>query len=334
MSDSPLRVAVLGAGGAAQVVHLPILARLPGVELAGIADPDGPKAQTIGDRFGIARVADSIVGLASDGDLDAVLVCTPNGEHEQGVIDALECGAHVLCERPLTVSSQSAQRLVDAARSAGRQLMVANNHRFRHDFRLVRQFVASGELGDVYFVRSSWMNRRSRRPRRGWRTDPKYAGGGVLMDLGAQAVDMALWSIGYPSIRRVSAQLHGDAGAESSAFIHMETESGATVDVEVTWEMINDRDVHELTILGSGGSAESPPLRVHRHVETGIVDVTPPLTRAPSALYQDSYRQEWAHFLRIVRGETPLESEDSQIALFQILEACYRSADVRAEVTL
>lgn len=334
MADHRLKVAVLGAGGAAQVVHLPILARLPGVEIVGIADPDGRKAHTIGERFGIERVADDLVGLASGVELDAVLVCTPNGAHEKGVLEALELGAHVLCERPLTVSSQAAQRLVDAADSAGRQLMVANNHRFRHDFRLIRQFVASGELGDVFFVRSSWLNRRSRRPRRGWRTDPKYAGGGVLMDLGAQALDMALWSVGYPTIRRASAQLQGDAGVESSAFIHLATEAGATIDVEVTWELIHDRDIHELTILGSGGSASSSPLRVHRRVETGIVDVTPPVTRAPSALYRDSYRQEWAHFLRIVRGEIPIASERSQIALFAILEACYRSADTGSEVSL
>lgn len=334
MADRRLRIAVLGAGGAAQVVHLPILARLPGVEIVGIADPDSRKAQTIGERFDIQRVADDLVGLASGVEFDAVLICTPNGAHEQGVLDALELGAHVLCERPLTVSSQAAQRLIEAADSAGRQLMVANNHRFRQDFRLLRQFVASGELGEVFFVRSSWLNRRSRRPRRGWRTDPKYAGGGVLMDLGAQALDMALWSVGYPEIRRASAHLQGDSGAESSAFIHLATETGATIDVEVTWELIHERDVHELTILGSGGSAASAPLRVHRRIETGIVDVTPPVKRAPSALYRDSYRQEWAHFLRIVRGETPIESESSQIALFKILEACYRSADTSSEVSL
>ena len=334
MVDRQLQVAVLGAGGAAQVVHLPILARLPGVQIVGIADPDGRKAQTIGERFGIERVAENLVGITSGVELDAVLICTPNGEHEQGVIHALELGAHVLCERPLTVSSQAAQRLVDAAESAGRQLMVANNHRFQHDFRLMRQFVASGELGDVFFVRSSWLNRRSQRPRRGWRTDPKYAGGGVLMDLGAQALDMALWSLGYPVIQRASAHLHGDAGAESSAFIHLSTKTGATIDVEVTWELIHDRDVHELTIIGSGGSAESAPLRVHRRVETGIVDVTPPVKRAPSALYRDSYRQEWAHFLRIVRGEIPIESERSQVSLFEILEACYRSADTGSEISL
>jgi len=328
-----LRIAVLGAGGAAQVVHLPILARLAGVQVVGIADPDRRKAETIGERFGISEVASDLASLAPGQSLDAVVVCTPNGAHEEGVLAALERGAHVLCERPLTVTSESARRLLDAAAAADRQLMVANNHRYRHDFRLARQFVASGELGDVTFVRSSWLNRRSRRPRRGWRTDAKYAGGGVLMDLGAQALDLALWSVGYPAIGRVSCRMAGDRGVETSAFMQLTSER-ATLQVEVTWELIDDRDQHELLVLGSEGSASSYPLRVHRRLETGIVDVTPPLSRAPSALYQDSYRQEWAYFLRIVRGEATRQAESRQVALMEIVEACYRSADTGAEVTL
>jgi predicted dehydrogenase len=62
--------------------------------------------------------------------------------------------------------------------------------------------------------------------------------------------------------------------------------------------------------------------------------VTPPISRALSALYQDSYRQEWASFLRIVRGEAPIEAESRQVALMEIVEACYLSADTGAEVTL
>ena len=87
-------------------------------------------------------------------------------------------------------------------------------------------------------------------------------------------------------------------------------------------------------MLGSEGSAASFPLRVHRRLETGIADVTPPLSRSPSALYQDSYRQEWANFLRIVRGEAPREPQTRQVALMEIVEACYRSADSGAEVAL
>lgn len=328
-----VRIAVLGAGGAAQIVHLPILARLSGVEIVGLADPDVRKAKTIGQRFGVGAVGPDLASLEVE-PIDAVLVCTPNGAHEEAIVASLDRGAHVLCERPLTVSSDSARFLVDAAVKAGRKLMVANNHRYRQDFRLLRQFVASGELGEIFYVRSRWMNRRSRRPRRGWRTDPKYAGGGVLMDLGAQALDLALWSIGYPRIDRVSCRLHGDRGIETSAFMQLAAADQSTVQVEVTWELIDDRDQHELTILGSEGSGESSPLRVHRRLETGIASVTPPLRRAPSALYQDSYRQEWAYFLRIVRGEAPIEAETSQVRLMEIVEACYRSADAGAEVTL
>ena len=328
-----VRVAVLGAGGAAQVVHLPILSRLQGVEVVGLADPDRRKAATIGERFGVPEVAGDLASLAAGEPLDAVVVCTPNGEHEEGVLAALERGAHVLCERPLTVSSESARRLVSAAGAADRQLMVANNHRYRHDYRLIRQFVASGELGDAFFVRSSWMNRRSRRPRRGWRTDAKSAGGGVLMDLGAQGLDLALWSVGYPAVRWVTCRMAGDRGAETSAFIQIASER-VTLQVDVTWELIDDHDQHELRILGTEGSATTFPLRVHRRLETGIAEVTPPISRALSALYQDSYRQEWASFLRIVRGEAPIEAESRQVALMEIVEACYLSADTGAEVTL
>lgn len=328
-----LRVAVLGAGSAAQVVHLPILARLRGVEVVGLVDPDRRKAATIGERFGVPAVAADLASLVPDEPLDVVVVCSPNGAHEDGVLAALERGAHVLCERPLTVSGESARRLVDAAAEAERQLTVANNHRYRHDFRLIRQFVASGELGDAFFVRSSWMNRRSRRPRRGWRTDAKYAGGGVLMDMGAQALDLALWSVGYPAVRWVSCRMAGDRGAETSAFMQIASER-VTLQVDVTWELIDDHDQHELRILGTEGSATTFPLRVHRRLETGIVDVTPPISRALSALYNDSYRQEWAYFLRIVRGEAPIEVESRQVALMKIVEACYRSADAGAEVTL
>ena len=150
------------------------------------------------------------------------------------------------------------------------------------------------------------------------------------MDLGAQALDLALWSIGYPEVERVSCRMAGDLGVETSAFIQLGS-TRATVQVEVTWELIDDHDQHELLILGSEGSASSFPLRVHRRLETGIADVSPPLSRAPNTLYQDSYRQEWAYFLRIVRGEATIEPETRQVSLMQIVEACYRSADSGTE---
>lgn len=330
-----VQVAVLGAGSAAQVVHLPILKRLRGVEVVGLVDTRQRTARTIAERFEVPEVAASLDELADRVEADAVLVCVPNHAHEQGVLDALRHGAHVLCERPLTVSSASAKRLVDAADEAGRQLLVANNHRFRYDVRAIRHFVASGDLGSIRFVRSTWLNRRSNRPTRGWRRDPADPGGGALMDLGAQALDMALWILDYPEVERVRARTWGrQDSVETGAVVQLGLASSRTVTSEVSWELADDRDHHELFVLGTAGTADSVPLRITRRDAGGIVDVTPPTSRRAGALYQDSYRQEWAEFLRYVRGEKALESPVDQVALAEVLEACYVSAEQDREVEL
>jgi len=327
-------VAVIGAGGVAQVVHLPILKRLPDLDVAAIVDPQRAKARTIADRFGVQGVFQEVGDLASIDGLDAVVICTPNDVHEENAIACLEMGLHVLCERPLSTTSASARRMIEAAEAADRQLMVAMNQRFRYDARAIRQFVASGELGDVFFVRSSWLNRRVNRPRRGWKRLAHRAGGGVLMDLGVQAIDLALWLAGYPRVERVSARFHRREEVEDSAVVLMAIEGGGTVSVEVTWELMEDRDRHAVYVLGTRGSASTSPFRVLKELETGLTEVTPPLDVAPSGLYTASYRQEWAYFLRRVRGERPREVQENQIHLLEVVEACYASVEEEREVSV
>jgi predicted dehydrogenase len=330
-----VRVAVLGAGSAAQVVHLPILKRLRGVEVVGLVDTQERTARTIAERFEIPEVAEDLDSLAERVEFDAVLVCVPNHAHEDGVMAALRHGAHVLCERPLTVSRESAERLVEAADGAGRQLLVANNHRFRYDVRAIRHFVTNGDLGTIRFVRSTWLNRRSARPRHGWRRERLNAGSGALMDLGAQALDMALWTLDYPDVERVRARTWGRQDAvETGAVVQLALADSVTITVEVSWELADERDHHELYVLGSDGTAGSAPLRVTRRDVGGIVDVTPPTSRPARTLYQDSYRQEWAEFLRHVRGEKPIESPADQISLAAVLDACYESAMENREIQL
>jgi predicted dehydrogenase len=334
MQDA-MRVAVLGAGSAAQVVHLPILKRLRQVEVVGLVDVRERTARTIAERFAVPNVAANLDELAEESGFDAVLVCLPNHAHEFGVLDALRHGAHVLCERPLTVSEESARRLVEAADGAGRQLLVANNHRFHYDVRAIRHFVSSGELGVIQFVRSTWLNRRSVRPRRGWRREKVHEGGGVLMDLGAQAIDMALWTVDYPAVHRVRARTWGRTGAvETGAVVQLGLAGDIAVTVELTWELADERDHHQLFVLGSDGTADSQPFRVTRRDANGIVDVTPPTSRRARALYTDSYRQEWAEFLRFARGEKPIESQTDQVVLAAVLDACYRSAEEDREIEL
>jgi predicted dehydrogenase len=329
-----VNVAVVGAGGAAQVVHLPILKRLSEVNVAGLVDSDLSKARTIADRFEVGSVASSLDGLADQASFDAVLVCSPTSEHESGVLSALSHGAHVMCERPLVGDSEVARRLIDAASDAGLELMVANNLRYRFDLRAIKHFVANGEAGQVHHIRSNWLNRRSRRPRRGWRRDPSRAGGGALMDLGAQALDVLLWILDYPVVERLCARLHGEGVVETSAVVHLAMAGGASASVEVTWELIDERDRHSVVVLGDRGSAYSYPLPLLTETESGVMDVTPPIDRPPAELYTDSYRQEWGDFLRHVRGDKPYGAQEDQVRLIEVLEACYQSAREEHEVIL
>ena len=325
-------VAVIGAGGAAQVVHLPILKRLPDLEVAAVVDRDREKARTIGERFGVETSLSRVEELDGLEGLDAVVVCTPNDTHEEVTIACLERGLHVLCERPLSVSSASVERMLDAADEAGLQLMVALNQRFRYDMRAIRKFIHSGELGDVFYVRSSWLSQRERRPRKGWRRDPERAGGGVLMDLGVQAVDVALWLLGHPTVERVSSRFHRRREVEDSAVALLSLEGGVTISVEASWELMEDRDRYGVGVFGTEGTARTNPFRVRRELETGLTDVTPPSDTGQGGPYTAAYRQEWAYFLRRVRGEREIESQREQVSLMRTLEACYRSAEEGREV--
>jgi predicted dehydrogenase len=128
------------------------------------------------------------------GDLvDGVVISTPNHLHEDQALAALKAGKHVLVERPLAFTAKGVDRLLTAARKAGRVLMAGMSHRYRPDAAALSSVVAGGELGRVYQVRGSWLNRKLHLNRPTWRQNAKLSGGGALMDLGIPALDLCLF---------------------------------------------------------------------------------------------------------------------------------------------
>lgn len=154
------------------------------------------------------------------------------------------------------------------------------------------------------------------------------------MDLGAPALDLAWWVLGFPAIERVSATTHRRDGVEETAVMTVSVAGGLSINIEVSWELSEARDQHSLYLLGTSGSARTAPFRVMAEMETGLKDVTPPLAVDAARLYTESYRQEWAEFLRYVRGEKDLTIQDDQITLMQAIEACYRSVEEGREVPI
>lgn len=333
MSAQPVRVGVLGAGAIAQVAHLPILSRMRGVELVALCDPDRSKMSSIAGRFAIPRLYGSPEELWDDPEVHAVVVCTPNHLHEEQARAGLEAGKYVLCEKPLALTRDGIDRVL-ATPGADERLMVGMNQRYRPDAAALKTFLAGRELGDVFYLRAGWLNRRIGRSRKGWRYKKATAGGGALMDLGIQMLDLALWLLDFPDPVRVTAQLSREAGSEveSSAVLLLELTGNQILNLEVTWNLVSDRERQYLHLLGSTGSASLSPLTVFKEMESGLANVTPASSPSRENLYTASYRQELAAFMELVRGERPGRAPSGQRLLMQIVEGAYRSADEGREV--
>jgi predicted dehydrogenase len=329
------RVALLGLGAIAQVVHLPILSQLEDVDLVGACDADYAKARAIAGRFGIPRVFRTDDEVFRADDIDAVVICTPSHLHEPQAIAALEGGKHVLVEKPLALDAAASERVVATAERTGRSVMVAMNNRYRPDAMALKPFADGGELGELFLVRGAWLNRKVRILRPTWRHRKATAGGGAMMDLGVQTLDLALWFLGFPRVASIVAHMHRGEGieVEDTAAMLLRLANGAGISLTVTWNLVAERDRHYLRLLGTRGSGAISPLAVYKEVETGLLDVTPSLPPGRENPYTTSYRHELQHFVRVVQGDAEAALPREQIELMRIVALAYRSAEEKREIS-
>lgn len=322
------RIGLLGLGAIAQVVHLPILHSIPGVRLAGVCDVDRAKASAIASRFGIPRVYASDDEVFADPDLDAIIICTPSYLHHGQTTAALQAGKHVLVEKPLSIRPEEAQQAVDAAARANRTLMVAMNNRYRPDIQALRPFATNGELGNVFLVRGAWLNKKMRWVRPTWRHRRETAGGGVLMDLGVQTLDLALWYLNFPKAKSVACWTHPGEGmeVEDTAAIIVRLENDSAISLSLSWSLVADRDRHYMRLLGTRGSGSIQPLQVHKEIDQGMLDVTPMITPGKENVYTASYRDELEDFVETARGNRPAHLPQEQVTLMKLVELGYQSA--------
>ena len=331
----PLRIGVVGAGAIAQIAHLPVLAKMRGAELAAVCDNDRPKARALADRFGVPDVFTDIEDLLELDALDAVVICTPNHLHEPHVLSALAAKVHVLCERPLALTTRGVERILNAATRADRKVAVANNLRFRADVQALSGFLRGGELGKLSSVRAGAY--QPLRSPEGWRHRRAESGGGVFLEHGLPLLDLALWLADFPDPVRVSAHMERGRGAsavEDTMLVHLECAQGKTMAFDVTWSYVGTDDRWWFDVLASRGSARLAPLHVVKELNGRAMEVTPTGAAARESAFAQSYRAELAHFLAVLRGDASYEAPTDQLIVHRIAEAVYKSADDAKEVRL
>lgn len=245
------RVGAIGTGGIFRLSHAPGWKALPDVEVVAVCDVDERAARAAAQEVGAQRVFTDFRDLVKL-DLDAVDICTPNRLHTPAVLAALKAGKHVLCEKPLAVTTREVRRMGELADRKRLKLMTAQHQRFTASARAVKTWAEAGNLGEVYHARVRAM-RRAWLPTRPGFIDRRLAGGGPCLDIGVHALDTCLWVMGFPKPVRVSgitrvnfAKGHKIPGMWgewdrrifsvedfAAGFIHFD--NGATMTLEAAW---------------------------------------------------------------------------------------------------
>ena len=336
MARKELRVGLVGVGAAAQVNHIPALKRTEGVELVALVDRDPEKAGRVAQKFAVPRVHARLDDMLADDAIDAIDICTPNFLHAPIATAALEAGKHVLCERPLARSGDEAATMLKAAKKADRVLMCCVQHRFRPDAQLLRKFVEKGDLGDIFLAKSGWLRLRTEWDSDEWRAQKRESGGGVVLDLGFQMLDLSLWILGSPGVESVTASVHrqkkGEVEDSATAFFRLAT--GATLTLELTWGLLMEKDFAYVNLFGSGGAALLNPLRIHKGMHGSLVNVTPAMETSRNQ-YKQSIEAQVAHFADVLRrGAKPMGLAEEILPVMELMDAVYRSAEQGKEVRI
>jgi predicted dehydrogenase len=324
----------VGAGAISQIAHLPVLSKARGADLVALCDNDGPKARALADRFGVRDVFTDIDDLFDFDQLDAVVIATPNHLHEPHVLAAIKAGVDVLCERPLSLTSKGVERIVAAAHTAGRKVVVGNNHRFRTDVQQLQRFMRGGELGAITGIRGGHYQFRG--PQTGWRYRRPEAGGGAFLDLGYPLLDLAMWLTDFSDAVRVTAQFdrgRGAAAVEDSMAVQLEFAGGLLFTADVAWNYVGDGDRWWFETRASRGSARLAPLRVVKLLNGKPTDVSPTGAAARESAFIQSYRAELAHFIALVRGEAVYKPPADQLIVQKLVESVYQSAQEGREIS-
>ncbi|MGM0881990.1 MAG: Gfo/Idh/MocA family protein [Bacillota bacterium] len=195
---SKVRVAVVGCGSISKYRHIPEYAANKNVELVAFVDPVIGRAQKYADEHGGKAFADFETMLA-EVKPDAVSVCTPNALHAPMSIAAANAGAHVLVEKPMAVSDEEAEAMIEAAKKNGVHLMVGHNQRFMPPHVKAKQILQSGVLGKVLTFRTSFGHPGPD----GWSVDgadswffrKEEAIMGAMGDLGVHKSDLIRWML-------------------------------------------------------------------------------------------------------------------------------------------
>jgi predicted dehydrogenase len=231
------------------------------------SDPDRSNAfaSTLGLR-GYGSVDAFISGeIARDDGVEAVSIVTPNHLHADAAIKCLDAGLHVICDKPLSATSEQAGRIAQAVKNSSAKFFLTHNYTGYPMVRLARDLVARGELGALRLIVVNYVQDWLAKPietqghkQAAWRTNPAQSGAGVIGDIGTHAYNLACFVTGQHA-QKVSAELHTfvkGRAVDDNAFVHLRYQSGLRGSIWVSQVVIGSKNDLSLKLVGDRATIE------------------------------------------------------------------------------
>lgn len=332
-------------------IHFESFKGLPGAEVVAVAARRRESAESFARPRGIPRATSDYREILAMPDVDVIVLGCPNDLHAEITVAAAAAGKHVVCEKPLCLTLDEADRMIEACKAAGVLLLYAEELCFAPKYVRLKQLVDQGAVGKVYQVKQA---EKHDGPHADWFWDVTRSGGGVTLDMGCHGIEFARWILSGPSHVRprvtsvyadMKTAVHGKRTAgDDSALIILEFDNGATALIEESWAKPGGMD-DRAEIYGDNGLAYADLLRGNSILTYSATGYDYAVEKAGSSvgwshtIYEEGWNygfpQEMAHFLECVRGDaTPLVTGEDGRAVLEIILAAYASAGQGRKVPL
>jgi predicted dehydrogenase len=332
-TDRPVSVGLLGLG-----YWGPNLARnfaaLDECELRWCCDGSSQARERWQRAFPGARFASQLDEMLADPELDAVVVATDVPSHARLATEVLEAGKHCFVEKPMAQSSREAAQVAAAAKAAGCVLMVGHLLEYHPGVAKLKEIVASGELGDIYYVYSNRLNHGK------LREDEN-----ALWSLGAHDVSVLLHL--FDGEQPTEALARGESfvreGIEDVVFCYLRFPSGRIAHMHLSW--LDPHKERRFTVVGSRRMATFDDMELERKVtvydkgfDRDFQNYGEYITRSgdvmsPRVSNEEPLRLECRHFVQCVRtGAEPRSGAASGLRAVRVLEALQSSLDAGGTV--
>lgn len=240
-----IRWGILGCGDVCEVKSGPAFNKVTNSKLVAVMRRDREKARDFAERHRVPKFYADADDLIGDPDINAIYIATPPANHEAYAQKVMEAGKPVYIEKPVTLNSQSCERLLTLSQKLGVKASVAHYRRGLPLFKKIRLLLKSGVIGEPSLVLVNTLQAPTQKVRAPhyWRVNPEISGGGLFFDLAPHQLDIFYWLFGPPiDVRGFSTnQKKGYAAPDLT-------------DVEIVFK--NNVYLHALWAFNVGSSAE------------------------------------------------------------------------------